>query len=191
MTMGGELSQESCEEAWEEPDMIREVWRLDWVSSLFCAWLVSAELGGGELESCEVEVDLITDTGWEEARGKLGPAEVTEAALVVAGVEAGAGEAALTSLLEAAAAGEDGAEASSLVRSAAARVSQPSSCPALPAPDTSQHAACARDITRPLGEKKYNYKHDKSTEAPAVPTWSPPCPPWSRPGGCGGDTARS
>ena len=104
-------------------------------------------------------MDLITDTGWEEARGKLGPAEVTEAALVVAGVEAGAGEAALTSLLEAelgaAAAGEDGAEASSLVRSAAARVSQPSSSPALPAPDTSQHAACAvaraRDITRPLG----------------------------------------
>ena len=113
---------------------------------------MSAELGGGELESCEVEVDLITDTGWEEARGKLGPAEVTEAALAVA---EGAGEAALTSLLEAelgaAAAGEDGAEASSLVRSAAARVSQPSSCPALPAPDTSQHAACARDITRPLG----------------------------------------
>ena len=140
---------------WEDWDW--EDWRLDWVSSLFCAWLVSAELGGGELESCEleVEVDLITDTGWEEARGKLGPAEVTEAALVVAGVEAGAGEAALTSLLEAelgaAAAGEDGAEASSLVRSAAARVSQPSSCPALPAPDTSQHAACARDITRPLG----------------------------------------
>ena len=135
-----------------------EDWRLDWVSSLFCAWLVSAELGGGELESCEVEVDLITDTGWEEARGKLGPAEVTEAALVVAEVEAGAGEAALTSLLEAelgaAAAGEDGAEASSLVRSAAARVSQPSSSPALPAPDTSQHAACARDITRPLGKKK-------------------------------------
>ena len=137
------------------------------MSSLFCAWLVSAELGGGELESCEVEVDLITDTGWEEARGKLGPAEVTEAALVEAEVEAGAGEAAgvgeaaLTSLLEAelgaVAAGEDGAEASSLVRSAAARVSQPSSSPALPAPDTSQHAACARDITRPLGMKKYNY----------------------------------
>ena len=120
---------------------------------------MSAELGGGELESCELEVDLITDTGWEEARGArdgaLGPAEVMEAALVVAEAEAGAGEAALTSLLEAeveaAAAGEDGAEASSLVRSAAARVSQPSSCPALPAPDTSQHAACARDITRPLG----------------------------------------
>ena len=160
--MGGELSQESCEEAWEEPDMIRDGWDdcEDWVSSLFCAWLVSAELGGGEVESSEVEVDLITDTGWEEARGKLGPAEVTEAALVVAegaGEAAGVGEAALTSLLGAAAAGEDGAEASSLVRSAAARVSQPSSSPALPAPDTSQHAACTRDITRPLGKKKYNY----------------------------------
>ena len=130
-----------------------------------------------ELESCEVEVevDLITDTGWEEARGALGPAEVTEAALVVAVVEveglefaagarepAGVGEAAeedgAEAELEAAAGGEDGMEASSLVRSAAARVSQPTSCPALPAPDTSQHAACARDTTRPLGRTS-NYKY--------------------------------
>ena len=150
--------------------MIREDcedWRLDW-SSLFCGWRVSAELGSCEVEVLvEVEVDLITDTGWEEARarGALGPAEVTESALAGAEVEAGAGEAAgagdaslLEAELEAAAGGEDGMEASSLVRSAAARVSQPTSCPALPAPDTSQHAACARDTTRPL-RRTSNYKY--------------------------------
>ena len=129
---------------------------------------MSAELESSEVE---VEVDLITDTGWEEARGALGPAEDMEAALVVAVVEveglefaagaretAGVGEAAEAEL-EAAAAGEDGMEASSLARSAAARVSQPTSCPTLPAPDTSQHAACARDTTRPLGRTSNYYKY--------------------------------
>ena len=87
-----------------------EDWKLDW-SSLFCGWRVSAEL-----ESCEVEVevDLITDTGWEEARGALGPAEVTEAALVVAvveveGLEFAAGARETAGVGEAAE--EDGAEA--------------------------------------------------------------------------------